>query len=153
MGRRLFKKKLKRTLLLKKFLLWQVFCLDSSKTWSLVLEVFHLVIDSTLVFFLGKVFENLFFINSPMAYGVILSLSKLISCHNLSWKLLPKGHLPTLCQVKLPIQQVKLPHDFYLHLFLIKNLFCLLFWPLEIYKGTTSFPLSFASKQVSLASP
>ena len=72
---------------------------------------FSSCVDSTQMFFIGKVFEIFSFKNNPMAYGLILPLSKIISYRDLGCNLPPKSHLPTLCQVKLQIQQVKLPHD------------------------------------------
>ena len=106
----------------------------------------------TQMFFIWEQFLKIF-LNSPMAFGVIFSSFKnpLLPWHE--WKSPPKSHLPSLRQDILQIQQVELPHDFSFHLFLIKNIFCLLLWLLEIYKGTTFSPLSFASKPFSLASP
>ena len=87
-----------------------------------------------------------------MAYVLILPLSKIISYRDLGCNLPPKSHLTTLCQVKLQIQQVKLPLEF-ISIYFKSKIFSVLFWPLVIYKGTTRIPFSFDSKQVSLARP
>ena len=117
----------KRTLPLKKFLLCQVFCLDSPKTWLLVLEVFPSYLDSKPnAFHLGIfIWKNL--LKSPMAIGVIFSPFKnpLMPWHE--WKPPPISHLPSLCQHILQIQQVEPPHNFSSIYFLSKIISALYF--------------------------
>ena len=57
-------------------------------------------------FSFGNFFENLFFLNSPMAFGVIFSLSKISSCHDMSRNPLPKA-ISHLC-VKIYFKSSKL---------------------------------------------
>ena len=63
-------------------------------------------VNPNKTFVIKKVFEIFSFKDNPMAYGVILPLSKIISCHDLGWNPLPKA-ISHLC-VKIYFKSSKL---------------------------------------------
>ena len=104
----------------KYFFLWQVFCFGFTQGLILVLEVFPSYVDSKPnAFHLGNFFWKIF-LNSPMAFGMILSpFSKsLLPWHE--WKSPPKSLSPSLDHDMLQIQRVEPLHIFIPFYFLSK---------------------------------